>query len=41
MGIQDWIDIQKGEVDGQSLFMQGRIGFEGDMNLLMQLQALM
>lgn len=41
MDIGDWIDIQNGEVDGQSLFMQGKIAFEGDMNLLMQLQSLM
>jgi len=41
MDIQDWIDIQNGEANGQALFMQGKIGFEGDMSFLMQLQALM
>lgn len=41
LAFQDWLDIQKGDADGQALFMQGKMEFEGDMMFLMQLQQLM
>lgn len=37
----DFVDMQTGKADGQALFMQGRMQFEGDMMFLMSLQQLM
>lgn len=37
----DWVGMMKGEQNGQMLFMQGAMQVDGDMMLLMSLQALM
>lgn len=36
----DWIAMQKKETDGQTLFMSGKMNFDGDMVFLMALQSL-
>jgi putative sterol carrier protein len=41
LAMSDWAAIQKKEADGQSLFMSGKMEFDGDMMFLMSLQALM
>ena len=41
MILDDYIKMTKKEVDGQSLFMSGKMGFEGDMMFLIQLQGVM
>ncbi len=38
--LKDWIAMQKKEVNGQALFMNGKLKFSGDMALLMRLQTL-
>lgn len=38
--LKDWIEMQNKEVTGQSLFMNGKMKFTGDMVLLMKLQTL-
>jgi len=40
LGLSDWIYVQKGEVNGQELFMNGKMSFDGDMTFLMNLQQL-
>jgi putative sterol carrier protein len=40
LAIEDWIAMQKKEVAGPSLFMNGKMKFEGDMAFLMNLQRL-
>ena len=41
MILDDYVKMTKKEVDGQSLFMSGKMGFEGDMMFLIQLQGVM
>lgn len=41
MMLDDYVKMTKKEVDGQSLFMSGKMGFEGDMMFLIQLQGVM
>ncbi len=38
--VEDATAMMKGEVDGQALFMEGKLQFQGDMTFLMQLQVL-
>ena len=38
--LSDYVAIQEGTLNGQQLFMQGRIRIEGDMALLMQVASL-
>lgn len=38
--LKDWIAMQNKEITGQTLFMNGKLKFSGDMALLMRLQAL-
>jgi putative sterol carrier protein len=38
--LEDATAMMKGEADGQALFMEGNLQFEGDLAFLMQLQAL-
>jgi hypothetical protein len=40
MDLNDWIAMQNKQVTGQTLFMNGKLKFTGDMMLLMKLQAL-
>jgi putative sterol carrier protein len=39
--LEDWVTMQKGQTDGQSLVMSGKMSFTGDMMFLMGLQNLM
>ncbi len=39
--LKDWIALQNREVSGQTLFMNGRLKFSGDLGFLMRLQTLM
>lgn len=39
--LSDWIAMQKKETDGQTLFMSGKLTFDGDMVFLLALQSLM
>ena len=41
LAMSDWAAIQKKEADGQTLFMSGKMEFDGDMMFLMALQSLM
>ncbi len=41
LSMSDWADMQTKKADGPTLFMQGRMQFEGDMMFLMGLQSLM
>ncbi len=38
--LKDWIALQNKETTGQALFINGKMKFTGDMNLLMKLQTL-
>lgn len=38
--LEDATAMMKGEVDGQALFMEGKLQFDGDLMFLMQLQPL-
>lgn len=40
LALEDWLAMQRKQTDGQSLFMAGKMQFEGDVTFLMQLQAL-
>jgi len=40
LALGDWLAMQKKQVDGQSLFLAGKMQFEGDIAFLMQLQSL-
>jgi len=40
LALSDWLAMQKKETDGQSLFLAGKMQFEGDIAFLMQLQSL-
>lgn len=39
--LDDWVAMQKGEANGQTLVMSGKMTFSGDMMFLMNLQQLM
>jgi len=39
--LKDWIALQNREVSGQTLFMNGKLKFSGDLGFLMRLQTLM
>lgn len=41
MARTDWGQIQTGKLDPQAAFMAGKIKFQGDMNLIMKLGALL
>ena len=41
LALEDWVAMQKGEANGQTLVMGGKMTFTGDMMFLMQLQELM
>ena len=41
IGWDDWIALAKGELDGASAYMQGRLRIEGDMANALQLQSLL
>ena len=38
---EHFVGMTNGEVDGMQLFMNGSLGFEGDMNVSMTLQGLL
>ncbi len=40
MKLQDYLDMQAGKLNGQELFMTGRLRVEGDLPFLMQVAAL-
>jgi len=40
LALGDWLAMQKKETDGQSLFLAGKMQFDGDIAFLMQLQSL-
>jgi putative sterol carrier protein len=40
LALDDWLALQKKQADGQSLFLAGKMQFEGDIAFLMQLQSL-
>src|SRR5579884_3104066 len=40
MRLQDYLDMQAGKLNGQELFMTGRLRVEGDLPFLMQVAAL-
>lgn len=40
LALSDWLAMQRKETDGQSLFMAGKMQFDGDITFLMQLQSL-
>ena len=40
LAMSDWLSMQKKETDGQSLFLAGKMQFDGDISFLMQLQSL-
>ena len=40
LAMSDWLAMQRKETDGQSLFMAGKMQFDGDVSFLMQLQSL-
>jgi hypothetical protein len=40
MKLQDYLDMQAGKLNGQELFMTGRLRVEGDLPFLMQIAAL-
>jgi predicted lipid carrier protein YhbT len=41
VGMQDFIAMQQKKVDGQALFMSGKLSVDGDLLFLMSLQSLM
>jgi hypothetical protein len=41
LAMSDWVDMQKGEANGQALFMSGKLQAQGDMMFLMSLQTLL
>lgn len=41
IGWNDWLALAKGELDGVSAYMQGRLRIEGKMENAFQLQALL
>lgn len=41
IGWQDWEALTRGELDGMTAFMQGKLKVEGDMSNAMQLQGVL
>jgi putative sterol carrier protein len=41
LAMSDWVDMQKGEANGQILFMSGKMQAQGDMVFLISLQSLL
>jgi putative sterol carrier protein len=39
--LSDWLDMQKGETDGQTLVMGGKLQFDGDLMFLLSAQSML